>query len=105
MIIDGCDGEVARLKFQESRFGYLFDVTTDNIVHVAIFIGLGVGLYRAAPDGQPALARSTLLVGGFACATAATMLTLVRQPAGRTTGSRARAAASCASVCCAASRR
>src|SRR5262249_58312724 len=28
VIIDGCDGEVARLKFQESRFGYLYDITT-----------------------------------------------------------------------------
>lgn len=79
VIIDGCDGEVARLKFQESFFGYVFDVTTDNLVHVAIFIGLGVGLYRAAPDGQ-LLWLVGLLVGGFACATAATMLTLVRRP-------------------------
>ena len=79
VIIDGCDGEVARLKFQESFFGYVFDVTTDNLVHVAIFIGLGVGLYRAAPDGQ-LFWLVALLVGGFACATAATMLTLVRQP-------------------------
>ena len=58
VIIDGCDGEVARLKFQESFFGYVFDVTTDNLVHVAIFIGLGVGLYRAAPDGQSASGSS-----------------------------------------------
>jgi phosphatidylglycerophosphate synthase len=80
VIIDGCDGEVARLKFQESRFGYLYDVTTDNLVHVAIFIGLGAGIYRAAPNGAlPWLIA--LLVGGFLCATAATMLTLVRQPA------------------------
>jgi phosphatidylglycerophosphate synthase len=79
VIIDGCDGEVARLKFQESRLGYIFDVTTDNLVHVAIFIGLGVGLYRAHPDAN-LLWLVALLVGGFACATAATMLTLVRQP-------------------------
>lgn len=79
VIIDGCDGEVARLKFQESRLGYVLDVTTDNIVHVAIFIGMGVGLYRAAPDGN-LLGLVVLLVGGFCCATAATMLTLARQP-------------------------
>lgn len=79
VIIDGCDGEVARLKFQESRFGYVYDITTDNLVHVAIFIGLGIGLYRAHPDGAlPWLIG--LLVGGFLCATAATMLTLVRHP-------------------------
>jgi len=79
VIIDGCDGEVARLKFQESRLGYLFDVTTDNIVHVAIFVGLGIGAYRAAPDGNlPWLIA--LGVGGFAAAAAATLLTLVRHP-------------------------
>jgi phosphatidylglycerophosphate synthase len=84
VIIDGCDGEVARLKFQESRFGYLYDITTDNIVHVAIFVGIGVGLYRAQPDGAlPWLIG--LLVGGFLCSTAATMLTLVRNPVVHTT--------------------
>lgn len=79
VIIDGCDGEVARLKFQESFFGYVFDVTTDNLVHVAIFVGLGVGLYRAAPDGN-LIWLVALLVGGFACSTAATLLTLARKP-------------------------
>ena len=79
VIIDGCDGEVARLKFQESRLGYLYAVTTDNIVHVAIFIGLGLGVYRTAPDGNlPWLVA--LGVGGFAAAAAATMLTIVRHP-------------------------
>jgi len=79
VILDGCDGEVARLKFQESRLGHLFDITTDNLVHVALFIGLGVGLQRAAPDDS-LVWLTALLVGGFACATAATMLTLVRDP-------------------------
>ena len=79
VIIDGCDGEVARLKFQESRFGYIFDITTDNIVHVAIFVGLGLGLSRAVPESHLRWLIG-LLVGGFACATAATMLTLVRHP-------------------------
>src|SRR2546426_11462410 len=46
IIIDGCDGEVARLTFRESAFGQAFDVITDNIVHAAIFAGLAVGVYR-----------------------------------------------------------
>src|SRR5262249_57132410 len=33
-VIDGCDGEVARLKFQETPFGKPFDVPTDNLVHL-----------------------------------------------------------------------
>jgi phosphatidylglycerophosphate synthase len=89
VIIDGCDGEVARLKFQESRFGYLFDVATDNVVHVAIFVGLGLGIYRTAPDGYlPWLVA--LGVGGFAAAAAATMLTLVRNPPAQTAPPRSR---------------
>jgi phosphatidylglycerophosphate synthase len=79
VIIDGCDGEVARLKFQESRFGYYFDVATDNIVHVAIFVGLGMGAYRSAPDGN-LLWLVAVGVGGFAAAAAATLLTIVRHP-------------------------
>lgn len=81
VIIDGCDGEVARLKFLESRFGYLYDVTTDNIVHAAIFAGMGVGLYRADPT-QPFLLLGALLVGGLIAATAATMSLLVPDPPG-----------------------
>jgi phosphatidylglycerophosphate synthase len=79
VILDGCDGEVARLKMQESNFGYLYDVTTDNIVHAAIFLGLGVGQYRAAPQQNHAV-LIWLLLGGFACACIATYFCLIRHP-------------------------
>jgi phosphatidylglycerophosphate synthase len=42
-IVDGCDGELARLKFQESRYGGILDFWSDNVVHVAIFGCLAVG--------------------------------------------------------------
>ncbi len=79
VIIDGCDGEVARLKFQETRLGYLLDVTTDNIVHAAIFLGLGIGQLRAAPEWNYQWLIA-LLLGGFACALTATYLCLMRHP-------------------------
>jgi phosphatidylglycerophosphate synthase len=78
-IIDGCDGEVARLKFQESSFGEKLDVATDNIVHVAIFIGLAVGLYHRDPQG-PYLALMGILLGGFACDMVVSYFFLVRRP-------------------------
>ncbi|HVO25955.1 MAG TPA: CDP-alcohol phosphatidyltransferase family protein [Candidatus Margulisiibacteriota bacterium] len=78
-IIDGCDGEVARLTFQESPFGQKFDVITDNVVHVAIFIGLGIGLYRQSPQGHYLLLIGILL-GGFACTSVVTYFFLVRRP-------------------------
>ena len=78
-IIDGCDGEVARLKFQETRFGGLYDVTTDNVVHAAIFIALGVGQLRRDPDG-PWGALLGLLLIGVACAAAAGYFCILRHP-------------------------
>jgi len=64
-IVDGCDGEVARLTFRESAFGQKLDVATDNLVHLAIFVALAVGVRRHAPAAHVE-ALAALLVGGFA---------------------------------------
>ena len=42
-ILDGCDGELARLKFQASRWGGLLDFWGDNLVHITIFFCMGLG--------------------------------------------------------------
>ena len=42
-ILDGCDGELARLKFQQSRWGGILDFWGDNVVHTVIFGSMGVG--------------------------------------------------------------
>ncbi len=69
--IDGVDGELARLKMKESDFGGSLDVITDNVVHVAIFIGLLAGCYRA--DHSAAyLYLIPILLGGFAACAYAT---------------------------------
>lgn len=39
-ILDGCDGELARVRFQQSRFGGLLDYWGDNVVHSAVFFAL-----------------------------------------------------------------
>jgi phosphatidylglycerophosphate synthase len=44
-IIDGCDGEIARLTFQESDFGAKLDLIMDNVVHICLFSGIALGLY------------------------------------------------------------
>jgi ABC-type glucose/galactose transport system permease subunit len=54
-------------------------VITDNVVHVAIFMGLGIGLYRQSPDGHYLLLLGVLL-GGFACTSVVTYFFLVRRP-------------------------
>ncbi|MFB3924497.1 MAG: CDP-alcohol phosphatidyltransferase family protein [Syntrophales bacterium] len=65
VIMDGVDGEIARLKLQETSYGRHLDIITDNIVHVAVFFGIALGLYRGY--GNPVyLLLLWLLLGGFA---------------------------------------
>ncbi|HJS61453.1 MAG TPA: CDP-alcohol phosphatidyltransferase family protein [Pseudolabrys sp.] len=42
-ILDGCDGELARLRFQESRFGGIIDYWGDNVVHIVVFTCMAIG--------------------------------------------------------------
>ncbi|MDX8392377.1 MAG: CDP-alcohol phosphatidyltransferase family protein [Mariprofundaceae bacterium] len=42
-ILDGCDGELARLKFMDSRLGGILDFWSDNLVHMAVFTCMGIG--------------------------------------------------------------
>ena len=58
-VLDGCDGEVARLKLRSTPFGARFDVIADNIVHLAIFVAIPLHLSRlhsGAPIWTPAIA-------------------------------------------------
>jgi 1L-myo-inositol 1-phosphate cytidylyltransferase / CDP-L-myo-inositol myo-inositolphosphotransferase len=52
-ILDGCDGELARLKFQQSRWGGVLDFWGDNIVHSVIFACMGIGWSLAADSPWP----------------------------------------------------
>ncbi|HOX44719.1 MAG TPA: CDP-alcohol phosphatidyltransferase family protein [Myxococcota bacterium] len=45
-VLDGCDGEVARLRFQFSRFGEWFDNVLDEVNNTAFIAGVGIGLWR-----------------------------------------------------------
>ncbi len=45
-VIDGCDGEVAKLNKRETRFGAWFDTIGDNLSFVAFLVGVTVGVYR-----------------------------------------------------------
>jgi phosphatidylglycerophosphate synthase len=69
-ILDGCDGELSRLKFQESRLGGLLDFWGDNLVHVAVFSAFALAWSTASGQSWPlvlgALAVSgTVLSSGF----------------------------------------
>ncbi len=45
-ILDGCDGEIARLKYQESALGCWIETVGDYSYYIAIFIGITVGAVR-----------------------------------------------------------
>ena len=62
-ILDGCDGELARLKFEESRWGGVLDFWGDNVVHVVVFACMGVGWSLAAAAGWPLLLGAAAVLG------------------------------------------
>ncbi len=78
-ILDGCDGELARLNFQESRFGGVLDFWGDNLVHVAVFGCLAVGWSRATGDPLP-LAAGVAAVAGTIVSAAFVYLRTMSRP-------------------------
>jgi phosphatidylglycerophosphate synthase len=66
--LDGVDGELARLRMLESRFGERLDVITDNVVHIAVFIGMAIGCYRLSDSSAYFYVLVILLAGFGACA-------------------------------------
>ncbi len=43
-IFDGCDGEIARIKHQRSRFGAVLDSVSDRYADIAIYLGMALSL-------------------------------------------------------------
>ena len=58
-VLDGCDGEVARLKMQESAFGCWLETVCDNLYYLFILGGMTIGLVRSSGN------RSYLIWGGL----------------------------------------
>jgi len=73
--VDGVDGELARLTMTETKFGGMLDITTDNIVHVAVFAGIFFGCYRNSGSAWY-LYLIPVVLGGFALCGLATYLAL-----------------------------
>ena len=49
-ILDGCDGEVARLKLLESDFGCWLETVCDYVYYLVIFAGMAIGLIRTSNE-------------------------------------------------------
>jgi phosphatidylglycerophosphate synthase len=78
-IVDGCDGEIARLTFRESAFGARLDILGDNVVHLFLFGGIAAGLYRRSGDTAIATLGAALVVGVLV-AMATVYACVVRRP-------------------------
>jgi len=67
-ILDGCDGELARLKFMESRWGGLLDFWGDNLVHVVVFLCIAAGWGLSTNSPWPWAAGALSVIGTLGCA-------------------------------------
>jgi phosphatidylglycerophosphate synthase len=70
-VLDCSDGEIARIKFTESRMGHLLDITGDTLVHAALLFGIVRYLARieALPDAGTLTLLCVGVVGSFAAIT------------------------------------
>jgi phosphatidylglycerophosphate synthase len=49
-MLDGSDGEVARLTYRESDFGCWLESVCDHLFYIVVFAGIALGLYRSTQE-------------------------------------------------------
>ncbi|MGE4606366.1 MAG: NTP transferase domain-containing protein [Myxococcota bacterium] len=64
-VIDGCDGEVARLKFRESSFGGWFDAVLDRYADAILLFGLTWHAFVARDASIVLIVGFLAIVGSF----------------------------------------
>ena len=60
------DGEVARLKLQESAFGCWLETVCDYLFYLFLFVGMTIGLWRSSGARMYLVCGSLLLFGAIA---------------------------------------
>jgi len=72
--LDHTDGELARMSGKSSRIGHLYDLASDAVVTILLFIAIGVGV-----AGKPGI-DSTLpsVLSGFTAGTAIALIFFLR---------------------------
>jgi phosphatidylglycerophosphate synthase len=81
-IIDCVDGDLARVLYKESHLGKWLDLVGDQLVHVAVFAGIGFGLARSDP-ASPALALGISAVLGTITSFAVIVRFMQRKSSGK----------------------
>ena len=64
-IVDGCDGEVARLKLRQTKYGGWLDAVLDRYVDAAIIFGLAYGYWNMTGDMTIWIIGFSTLIGTF----------------------------------------
>ena len=82
-ILDGCDGEVARLKLASSESGRRFDLFVDHVVNFAVLLAVPVHVHRARPDLPIGWATAALAFGVLMSMATVGLLLGKSSPAGR----------------------
>jgi phosphoglycolate phosphatase-like HAD superfamily hydrolase/phosphatidylglycerophosphate synthase len=70
-IVDGVDGEIAKLSFRCSRFGQYIDTISDNLALASLLVGLTIGAYRTLGT------NSIFIAGGLAIAMIGAIIALM----------------------------
>jgi 1L-myo-inositol 1-phosphate cytidylyltransferase / CDP-L-myo-inositol myo-inositolphosphotransferase len=65
-ILDGSDGEVARLTFQESDFGCWLETVCDYLFYLVLFVGMTIGLWRSSGTKTYLVWGALILFGAMA---------------------------------------
>jgi phosphatidylglycerophosphate synthase len=63
IVLDCVDGDLARVRLAQSAAGARLDVAGDYLVHLAVFLGLSVGLWREGLPPGGLWAALTLIAG------------------------------------------
>jgi len=64
-IIDGCDGEIARLKFQQTSYGGWLDAVLDRYSDAFLLFGLTWHAYASRPQARTLFAGFMAIIGSF----------------------------------------
>lgn len=60
-IVDGCDGEIAKLKFMGSRMGEWVDTIADNVSYLVFLIAVIAGMFARTGDSLYPMLGGTML--------------------------------------------
>lgn len=78
--LDHTDGEFARLTGKMTRFGHYFDLVSDGLVNILLFVGIGIGLVQSKLGG---FALPMGILAGMAVAAIFHMRLIIEEQVGK----------------------